>query len=42
MLLLRRGYGRQVEAGRLLLQKLDYLQAELVKRVGGIGGGHYY
>ncbi len=30
VLLLQRGYGREVQAGRLLLQKLDYLQTLVV------------
>ncbi|GIL76479.1 hypothetical protein Vretimale_6016 [Volvox reticuliferus] len=39
VLLLQRGYGRELQAGRLLLQKLDYLQTLAVGQAGSWAGG---
>ncbi|EFJ49215.1 hypothetical protein VOLCADRAFT_90139 [Volvox carteri f. nagariensis] len=39
VLLLQRGYGRELQSGRLLLQKLDYLQTLAVGQAGGWAGG---
>ncbi|GLI64788.1 hypothetical protein VaNZ11_008193 [Volvox africanus] len=39
VLLLQRGYGRELQAGRLLLQKLDYLQTLAVGQAGSWASG---